>query len=131
MSHETDHLPSSPEVLRRVDALHRRVDDHDRSIVRVETKIEGIDRRLDSQADALAVMGAAQQSLAQSSAQAAESISWIREKLTERVVQAEQRAVQGVRAAESAGGKGAWGLAAGVVSLLTVLASTIYEIVTR
>lgn len=133
-----DQDSSRPEVLRVVDALHRRVDSHDRTIVKIETQIEGLDRRFDTQALALADMRASQQAQAQSAARTEEAITWIKNELTRRVVASEASAQAAVTAAKDAevktkdgSGKGAWGLAAGVVSLLTVMASTIYELATR
>ncbi len=121
MDHDQDAIPN---VQRRVDALHKRVDEHDRSIVRVETQIQSLDRRFDGQALTLAEMRASQLVQAQAAARTHEAIEWIKDKLTDRVEASERRA-------SDATGRGTLGLAAGVVSLLTIMATTVYEILTR
>lgn len=140
-----DQNPPPSEVLRVVDALHRRVDTHDRTIVKIETQIEGLDRRFDTQAIALAEMRAGQQLQAQSAARTEEAIAWIKNELNKRVQANEERteaaeklvkdAEKAAREAQAksqdASGKGAWGVLAGTVGLLTVVATTVYELVTR
>ena len=123
--------PAPSDVQRVVDALHRRVDTHDRTIVKIETQIEGLDRRFDTQAIALAEMRAGQQLQAQSAARTEEAIAWIKNELNKRVEANEKRTRAAEEKVKDASGKGAWGFAAGMVGLLTVLASTIYELVTR
>lgn len=123
--------PPGSEVLRVVDALHRRVDTHDRTIVKIETQIEGLDRRFDTQAIALAEMRAGQQAQAQAAARTEEAIHWIKNELNKRVVANEERTKAAEAKVKHASGKGAWGFAAGTVGLLTVVATTVYELVTR